>query len=173
VHQVNAGSKLPASPVVTFNGRVVVTNADEYEFAVELVAHLNRDAGQYEIEAADIQRKPGGPPVTSEAIRRLPLLRILRDYLTSTTDYLFVLNESDQDEIVEEVRDGRVYPVPRRARELGQGRPTDEALQYVRFVYLVALVRAESPTKSVSDAFGLAPRTASHWVKLARDRGFI
>jgi hypothetical protein len=171
MEQVTAGAM--QEPMLAVAPEVRAVGDESIEYQVVVFARCDDIAKGYEIESVHITRDDDGPPVTSEGIRKIPLQRILHDHLTSTTDYLAVISPSARDEMVDVVRDGRTYPVPRRARELGQGRPTDEALGWVALVYKIAQLRADPPTKSVADAFELAPRTASHWVKLARERGFL
>lgn len=53
---------------------------------------------------------------------------------------------------------------------LKQQGPTGNTLKWVARIYNVCIIRHQSPTKSVSDLFGIPLRTASHWVKLMRER---
>ena len=48
--------------------------------------------------------------------------------------------------------------------------PTENTLIWVARVYRVAQLLRKSPTKSVAERFGIPTRTASHWVKLMKER---
>ena len=48
--------------------------------------------------------------------------------------------------------------------------PTPETLAVVARLYVGASAINWKPTQWVTTTLGLAPRTASHWVKLARER---
>lgn len=49
-------------------------------------------------------------------------------------------------------------------------RPTAQALELASRIYHVAELLRKSPTKSVAERFGLPASTASHWVRLMRER---
>ena len=55
--------------------------------------------------------------------------------------------------------------------QLGEGGPTPDALRAVARVYRLAEATLDAPAKRVAEDFGLPPRTATHWVRLARERG--
>lgn len=56
-------------------------------------------------------------------------------------------------------------------RELASQGPKPETLDSVALVYSIAEASLDAPAKRVAEEFGLAPRTATHWIKLARERG--
>lgn len=71
---------------------------------------------------------------------------------------------------------GATFPFTLSAEERLQIRvngPTDEALRMVASVYEVGKVMGQPPAKSVEDTLGLPRSTASRWVSLARERGYL
>lgn len=52
-------------------------------------------------------------------------------------------------------------------------KPSPENLDLLAMVYEFSTVLALSPVKTIRELFNLAPSTATHWVKLARERGHL
>jgi len=51
--------------------------------------------------------------------------------------------------------------------------PTDESLWWVAYVYRLALVAGEPPTKTVEQALELPRSTAGRWIAAARQRHLL
>lgn len=51
--------------------------------------------------------------------------------------------------------------------------PTPTTLDAVAKIYTLAGVTLDPPAKRVRDEFGIPQRTATHWIKLARERGHL
>lgn len=56
---------------------------------------------------------------------------------------------------------------------MGARGPTPETLEWVSLTYELCLLLGDPPTKTVEHFFRIAPRTATYWVKLARERGHL
>jgi hypothetical protein len=137
--------------------------------------------------------RPGGPPVTPEGLRRVPLGRVVRkveqkQHVMHTMPKAEGLPSYVRDAIGEGVawgasgageqarRDRAAY---RRAlaRQRAEGRRwrLDEAmLRKVAAVYRKALAVGRPPTAAVQEHFGLGARgQAARWVQRARDEGHL
>ncbi len=55
-------------------------------------------------------------------------------------------------------------------KQLRKNCPMDDVLRWAYRVYAVASISGMHPTKSVADTFGIPLRTASYWVKSAKER---
>ncbi|MGH2817402.1 MAG: hypothetical protein ACRDJS_02935 [Actinomycetota bacterium] len=117
-------------------------------------------------EALRAERKKGGPPVTSEGIRKLPVGELIR---TAALAYIHRVKANPKEK-------GSVIITPTRLtgfERFASSGATDEALEYVALVYRLAYACNDSPTKAVMDAFGLPRATAGRWIASARERGFL
>lgn len=55
-------------------------------------------------------------------------------------------------------------------KKMGEKGPTQEVLRWVARVYYMQHINRIPPTKTIAEVFGIPQRTASHWVKLMRER---
>jgi len=117
---------------------------------VELVAEVEN--GTYVVSEVRCSRRRGGPEVTGEAIRAVPIGRILTAGAISANRGL--------------------HPGPDAAEVRDQG-PTEESLHVVAYVYRLAHMVREPPTRTVASAIGLPYSTAARWVQQARHAGFL
>jgi hypothetical protein len=117
---------------------------------VELVAEVQN--GTYVVSDLRCSRKRGGPGVTGEAIRAVPVKRIL-------TEGAIRANRG-------------LHPGPDVAEIRDQG-PTEESLHVVAYVYRMAHLVGDPPTRAVASAIGLPYSTAARWVQHARQAGFL
>lgn len=88
------------------------------------------------------------------------LIRIVQPDLYGYDNECFYGPLPDWNQILESVPFGKL-------RENG---PVEETLMWVSRVYAVARINKRPPTKDVSELFSIPLRTASHWVKLMRER---
>jgi transposase-like protein len=121
----------------------------EYDVAVELELQAT---GAYEIRKLTLTAVEGGPEVTTEALRGIPLRSIVR--LISTSLETWAIGDAD-------------------AKEIASHGPTDEALTWAARTYALARLTGQSPAKVVAERFGLQPRTATNWIRRARERGLL
>lgn len=118
--------------------------------------------GRYIATEVCVRQRDGGPPVTGEAIRRVPVANIIRRSLPGAVTWV-----ADKSDGVIRSTDAAM---PENVTAHG---PTDEALTWVARAYRLALLLDMPPTKEVEASIGLPRSTAGRWVALARERGFL
>jgi hypothetical protein len=118
-----------------------------------------------------IRRRPGGPSLTGELIREVPITGFIR-----AAAYALAVERAGKHEGAdvwrhilgraarEEFEDG-LRP-PRRGK-----RVTDEFLEEVTAVYRAALLAGKPPTRAVAESFTASGGTPGRWVQQARRRG--
>ena len=116
----------------------------------ELVAEVEN--GTYVVSEVRCSRRRGGPEISGETIRAVPVTRILRAGALDANRGL--------------------HPGPDAAEIRDQG-PTEDSLHVVAYVYRMAHLVREPPTKAVASAIGLPYSTAARWVQEARRAGFL
>lgn len=119
---------------------------------VTLTAVYSAESGRYEVAELTVSRRPGGPEVTGEALRQVPVKGVLR---TVTTRH-----------VLDGQPPGPVPPVPASG-------PTTETLTWVARIYTLAVLLGDAPTQRVAEAMGVPRATAGRWVTRARDRGLL
>ncbi len=137
---------------------------------------LEIDAGNVVCSSLEIKRVPGGGPVDTSTVHGIPIKPLV--------DAAVVWESANARAIVDiegGVRgaDGKylfnrddTHDTEKNARALRRQRSvTDELLREVADVYLADTFGA--PTLAVEDHFNTSNRTATRWVKLARQRGFL
>lgn len=125
-------------------------------------------------DAIRILRRPGGPSLSAQELRRLPVANWLEyacamaalERTTTTGDdgkAVTTISVADAEDAVGAI------PVGRRRTFI-----TDEYLENdVARVWLSARREGLAPTREVQEQLHLSARTASRYVKLARDRGYL
>jgi len=141
---------------------------DDPECPVLLEIHVAVVDGQPRCAELRCRPRLGGPPVSSESLRRVALARYLRD---STTLYS-VRVEFDEDGRVmfEQTTGTGDEALLARAARAPRRQMTDDLLRDVARVYSEAYSK---PTLAVMRRFHVSRPTAGRWVALARDRNFI
>lgn len=138
--------------------------------AVNLAVRWDPELRRYVCESVTVTREgqPSAPPVTTEALRDVPIG-------FGITMALLFKGQGDADLSVRDLpnpdgRDpwGRVVP-----KELKGGKRSDRALQWVAQVYRFAIAIDHPPTKTVEEELGLPRTTAVRWVMAARDAGYL
>jgi hypothetical protein len=121
---------------------------DELDVDVELEVVYDKQVGRLVIESFHARKRPNGPPITSDLLRRIPVAGIVAANTKVTVLY--------------ERESGRWQPV-------GTERLDDEDEEhYVARIYRMASVGGYPPTKAVQEALGVAESTAAQKVMLAR-----
>lgn len=144
-----------ASPLV-----VEVEDFNGYDLELVLAPH----AGRVAAESVKITQRRGGPAVTSEAIRSVPVARLVREAAPA----LLSIERTDH---------GSAAGVPNAAADrialLRAAGPVDETLRLVAHAYRVGLATGATPTKAVEETFDVSRATAGRWIAQARARGFL
>lgn len=128
--------------------------------------------------------RPGGPPVTSENLRRLPVAELVRRvvaeqdvWVSETGDFPWTLLDpaSGADPAGRDRREFDAY-LRARLREEAKGRRriTDDDLRRVADAYRLAMAQGNPPTQEVRAAMHLrTDAQAARWVMRARQEGFL
>lgn len=132
-------------------GKVTVTDCGGYD--LELKVEL--DNGRYHCRLLQMNSCDGGPEVTGEAVRSVPVASIIGDGVRSIAHVAAVF--------------GGLHPPV----NLGEQGPTREALEWVARIYRLAYAVGDTPKKAVESALGLSPATAGRWVAKAREAGYL
>lgn len=121
-----------------------------------------------------VSRREGGPPITGEGLRRLPLGRILERAAPLAAR---VRTGRKRGPVVRTVRthdDIRDFYAEWRLSKHRRPRSVDdELLRRVAEVYRAAQRRGDPPTATVAQVLHGSRSSAGRWVMLARERGFL
>lgn len=149
--------------------REVTVHAQDYK-GYDLVVVVVVEGGRLSASEVRVTRRPDGPPVTGEALRRLTVAAFVRHSVQANV-HLAELSGHPWEPDSSRVAFGLLDPHHRdRMREAG---PVTETLQWVARIYSLALATGDKPTRTVEVVFGVPRYTASRWVAAARDRGFL
>jgi hypothetical protein len=154
----HAGLVLPSKMVLT---------KDHEGYDIEAVIALDADAERYVCQEFWMRQREGGPPVTGEAIRAVPIQQLVKTAIRLA--HLEKKGPADADGVVP----SGLVPGAKPPEGLAKQGPTDEVLRWVAQTYNLAEVINEPPTKTVQDQLGISRATAGRWVAEARKRGLI
>jgi hypothetical protein len=131
-----------------------------------VVLDVTLESDRFICEALHAERKKGGPPVTSEGIRKLPVRELIR---TVALEHIYRVRANPK------AKGGTIITPTRLTgfKRFADAGPTDETLEYVALTYRLAYACNDNPTKAVMDAFGLPRATAGGWIASARERGLL
>lgn len=142
-------------PDLTMPKRCTVTTADCNGYDVQALLVLD-EGWRYRCTELRVTRRDGGPEVSGEGIRAIPLAGIIRDGVLSAAAVSARLQ-------------GWGTP-PEGIAEHG---PTPDALRWVARIYRLAHAAGDTPRKRVEETFGVSPATAGRWVAAAREAGHL
>lgn len=161
-------------------GRYVV-EVDEPSVGHTLELQVVIDDGRPVCESLTVRRRPGGPAVSAETIRKVTLGRYLR--ASAAVAAMRARANSDGSMTLEPIEptDDAAALVDADRRAAGRGRRraiTDDHLAEVARVYEAELGRVRDsgqagPTAAVAKQWKVAAPTASRWVREARRRGHL
>jgi hypothetical protein len=139
---------------------------DDPDCPVLVEVHVAVVDGQPRCAELRCRPRPGGPPVSSESLRRVALARYLR---ISTEMYSgrVEFNEHGEVMFVQTTGPGDEPLLARAAQRGPRKQMTDELLRDVARVYSEA---KSKPTLAVMRRFHVSRPTAGRWVALARKR---
>jgi hypothetical protein len=137
-----------------------------YRVELEIVA----EGGSFACRGLRCESRPGGPAVTGEGIRRLPIAGFVRHTLQDVAlvqvgkgHYVPLGDQADLEEI---------FAAYRRT-ETGRRPITDDELAEVAEIYRAALLSDPAPTRAVAKAKHLSRSHAARLVGRARAAGFL
>lgn len=132
---------------------------------VEILLRYVEDAEDWDVWSIGVIRDEGEPPISSDALREIAPTAAIRAALHGVPDLVVHGPDVPVDEYWEGLRPGLVA---RRADG-----PTSENLSVLSDVYRVAGVLRRPQVMTAARMFDIPGRTATHWVKLARERGHL
>lgn len=111
-----------------------------------------------------VTQRPGGPPVTGEALRSIPVAAVTK--LAGAK----VVTFEQKDGYVEMT--ARVL-TPEMVEDIRESGPTKKTLDWVAYLYRLAVLQGEPPTQAVETTLQVPRSTAGRWVAQARRQGFL
>lgn len=132
---------------------------------VEISARFFAFREDWEIWSVGAFREDSEEAITPESLRAIPPAEAVRAALHAQAD---IMIDSAGDDIWKVWE--RDAPLLSSRRKDG---PTSENLASASAAYRAARVLHLAPVVKVAELFGLPQRTATHWVKLARERGHL
>jgi hypothetical protein len=167
----NGGDRVGLGEGVTMPRRVTVIPAAGTELPhTEVVVETGED-GVPRCRAVRVTSGEGGRDVQASDLRGLSLEDVILDAVkyTATTATGTVLGGwGGLDELRQRVQ--RTTAAAREARQGARRRATPDLLRRVAEVYRA---NPDAPTKAVAEAFGVAHRTGTLYVRNARDAGLL
>lgn len=116
----------------------------------DLLLRLELVDGRYRCRELRVIQRDGGPEVTGETLRSVPVATFMR-------------------------KSGAAAAYPKSLREMAKQGPTREVLDWVARVYRLAYAVGDAPKQQIAEKFGIAPSTAGRWIQRARrpEYGFL
>lgn len=130
---------------------------------LELMVKFDPVSEDWFLSSLGVIHEPGQPAIKSDSLRQIPTEFALRAALAGNPSIL--QHEDGLDYIAYRAHEDALL---RSRRPDG---PTPANLYHVAEIYRAARILHQPPIVAVQEAFGLPNRSASHWVKLARQRG--
>ncbi|MGW9020178.1 hypothetical protein ACWGOE_01700 [Leucobacter chromiiresistens] len=134
---------------------------------VAMECSWNTKAMRYEVERLELVRRPEGEPVTSLMIRQIPVGEILALALNHVLTHLGRVRSNTVSGSFADA----VHSFNEVKHALRESKLTDEKLEWVATLYEMSAALGNRPTQEVSSMFEVSLRTASNWVRQARDLG--
>lgn len=142
-------------------------DGNEYPALPSFTATWNREARRYEITHFELRTLSDGSPISSQLLRQIPIGEITDTALNQVMMHLGRVRSN--------VAFGSFSDVVRqfqsKKHQLNAGRMSPEKLEWVATLFEMSSALGNKPTQEVSDQFGVSLRTASNWVRQARDSG--
>lgn len=158
--QITKNISAPAKLMVSYG-----PGADDFPHRTEFTLHWNARSKTYEAGFVAFRQFEDGEPVTGASVRKVPLARIIEGVIDQTV------------RMDSETKYGSVQNVfqlvQNRLTTEGRLKPDPETLELVAIIFEYGQSRGRKSTKLVEDTFKLPTSTASHWVRLAKERGHI
>jgi hypothetical protein len=121
------------------------------------------------VEGSDQPFDPVSPGVTTDALRKIPVARFIREARKSR---LLVMSPEGVSDLSEVAGPEDTYGVGKRS--IKRGKPlTDQHLEAVAEQYRAAVKAGRPPTETIRKLAGVGRPTAAKWIRAARDRGFL
>lgn len=161
--KAETGWWVPVAPGLSMPDTVTVKVEDWTGFDIELTVVPGE--GRLVAKAVSVSQRDGGPPVTGEVLRSIPVARLTKEAAV----HVVALGE---DEFGTSTLTPWVF-TPEVVKGLRDAGPAPSTLEAVAHLYRLALLKGEPPTKAVEETLGLPRSTAGRWVGLARQEGHL
>lgn len=122
--------------------------------------------GRLAADVVRITRGPDGRPVTSEALRALPVARLVRA-AAGAVQHVRQRHDGGGTTV------GPAWPSEEEGAYVARHGLDDESLRIVARIYRVAYLLGDAPTKRVETLLNLPRSTAGRWIAAARERGYL
>ncbi len=159
------GGRVRANVPVTATVMPTPNDADPLDFAV--VMELDVVEGRLACISLTAERLNDGPPITSEALRRIPVAEYAAGAALNSVGILM--------ERVP-VGHGEFREVPftfPEIKDFAKDGMTDEALEQVARIYAMAQASGLKATGILLSEYGMPRPTATRWIQTARRRGIL
>jgi hypothetical protein len=168
---VAIGPGLVAPSTLTVDGIEWENEHGRFEVSLEIGAEpMTGDrVGRFVCRSLTI-RQANGEPVTTAAVRSVPVGRLVARFAAQEVQQVESQETLNGRTITRSVLKVLTDEMVERFRSEG---PTDEALWWVSYLYRLAAVVGEPPTKMVERELDLSQSTAQRWVRTARERGLL
>jgi hypothetical protein len=150
--------------------RVELKLTDVEYLTADILAVMVLEGRRYVVQELRITRRDGGPPITSELIRGVPVHSLIRGSVSAALQLR--IPQPGPGGTTAHTMGLLVLPQKERHRLVKAG-PTDETLLWVARVYIMADLAGDPPAKHVRDAFGVPTSTAGYWIRRAKDRKIL
>lgn len=155
-------------PGVTINRTMAATatwngKGDPEELPYDIDIEVELEEGRFNCVDLRCSRRRGGPPVTTELMRKLPVVGLTR---MVAHEYVVHREKSSKGTT-------KISPYNWNAAAAAAEGPTDKTLQAVAVAYKFAYACWWPPTQYVATQFELPRSTAAKWVTMARQAGYL
>ncbi|MDJ0323385.1 hypothetical protein QMG61_06365 [Cryobacterium sp. PH31-AA6] len=170
---IKISSKMGPSNLVDIGGGLVILkeftvefDAEDIDTDTEASMKVYWDSEHFTYEIAELKlTRAGDQQLNGSLLRALPIQAMLRAAISRAIQFK-VPAESGF-----ELRHIAISDA--EAKRLSKQGPKPETLDWVARIYKTARIKLMPPTQYVGSFFEIPHRTASHWIKLARDRGHL
>lgn len=127
-------------------------------------------SAKYEITKLEIEPHPSGEPISGQLLRKIQISALLE---VATRSHL-ILYARAQSAVVNTSTSRALDSFDEIRADLKiLGPSSDITLEWMSLIYELASIEGDKPTLAVSQAFEISLRTASNWVRAARERGLL
>jgi hypothetical protein len=162
------GGALVAAVPATVRVTPAENDPDPLDYDLDLT--LDVIAGRMQCIRLEIHQRPGGPPVTSDNIRRIPVGEMVA-FATITGGLVRerIPVPGDPDAIVTPGR----FEYPPESDITAAGGMTEKALEQAARIYRMASASGDRPYGVLERRYGLPRAKAARWIATARRRGIL
>ncbi|MCA0346536.1 MAG: hypothetical protein LCH31_05800 [Actinobacteria bacterium] len=142
---------------------------NEFPAQVKLTCEWNKLLLAYEVKELTLDRRQNGPPITSHLLRQIPVgdaaEKAQRHVLAGFGTVRSTVAQGDFRDVMETFTNLK--------HQLKQERLTNDKLEWVALLHEMSSAIGSKPTQELADLFEVSLRTASNWVRAAREKNFL